>query len=82
MTLAFVTSLGMSTFLYGGQSVHLPVMHPRHMLELDVLEGYDQSLNHRPIWHEADLFQHEISVDMHDDKFRISLHLELGKSHL
>lgn len=57
-------------------------MHSRRMLELDVLEVFDQSFDGSSVRHGAYPFQRESSIDLFDDKFRILLHLEPAKSHL
>lgn len=49
----------------------MPSMHSRHMLELDNLEGLNQSLNRSPVRYDANLFQREFVVDLLDDKLWI-----------
>lgn len=60
----------------------MPVVQWRLILELVVLEEFDQPLNVSPEGHEADVFQHELSINLLDDRFRISLQLEPTNSHL
>lgn len=48
------------------------------MLKLAILKGFNLSLTNSLIRHVVDPFQRKISIELFDDNFRISRHLEPG----
>lgn len=74
MMLTSTTSPGLSIFDARSAKVSMYLNALGHMLGVDVLIGFDQSLDGGSVRHEVDLFQRDFYVDLLKDKFRISLH--------